>query len=158
MMGLCCRLTAGTWTVLYRLVRYSLRCRAGRLADLVAVRTARVRRVPPLTLASHATGCAQSSERQSLRHTIMTLLAHRRRLHVPELVMRGGVGSVRLRVRHGVRRALADESDGLFMVQCSSETQRSVRSVFHSRCAGTGEAGVCSSAMGGTGSHQPVSP
>ena len=87
------------------------------------------------------------------------LLAQRRRAQVAEEVLRSGIGSVRLRVeRHGVLRAVACESDCRFMIQCRSETQRSERSVFHSRRAEVGGSSVSSSAMGGAGSHQPVRP
>ena len=86
------------------------------------------------------------------------LLAHLRRVHVAEQVLRSGTGSVRLRVRPGILRAVGCESDCRFMVQCRSETQRSVRSVFHSRCAGVAAPWVSSSAMGGAGSHHPVRP
>ncbi len=104
------------------------------------------------------TACASSSGRVLLHPTITALLAHRRSMQVAEEALRSGAGSVRLRVRHGVLRAAACESDCRFMIQCKSETQRSVRSVFHSRRAGAAASAVGSSAMGGAGSHQPVRP
>ena len=108
--------------------------------------------------AGQPTGCASSSMRKPLRPSMTALLAHRRRMHVAEEALRCRVGSVRLRVRHGVLRAAACDSDCRFMIQCRSEPQRSVRSVFHSRRAGAGVAWESSSAMGGAGSHQPVRP